>query len=606
MNKKNQNETFEKQMLFEGLKQNTLTVILCYIYIFFSSELFKTAVPSQAVLNLTDYSNSIELKKMLFIFLFLVTLLLIGILQATISPFANHLLTSALSKQILLEDKGELDENKRIVLVKKILRCPVGISIEATVFFILLNFLTTALIIFLFTGIESQLVYLNVTIPFAGFNCGIKAYNYAENICSERAKKIIAKGINKDIVYKENYWGISFPLRIVLFFIIPFVFSNIMQFTYLWMAKKSNIAQNEIIFMFCLIVILNTLLTIALSSYAQIKIRKSYSGMNKTLEKINDTGLKEIKNLKPDLSDKISYNNFLINEIIDYMKKKNEDTIETGERIFTSTKKISEISSKITQTASEKKDSAKKSIAELNISHSNLAKISEIFSSISKTSTLARENVKGSSRLLEQIMNIIDEISSSIMLTTDQIRNLSEEIDKIKIIINKIDSIAEQTKIIAYNAELEASVSKEDGEKFHIIANEVRRLTTSINESVLQTIEKLQNIQKFSDNMIISSESETQKVIDEKSFLYKIKNKFHILDLSSEITNESILKMDTTAKSMNQIFYDIELLLDKIINDFSNFEISSKKVQDESIKLTAAATYLNRKKTGLLVNENDK
>lgn len=60
--------------------------------------------------------------------------------------------------------------------------------------------------------------------------------------------------------------------------------------------------------------------------------------------------------------------------------------------------------------------------------------------------------------------------------TIEGIKNLGVKIERVWDIVSLINDIADTAKIIAFNAELEASSAGESGKNFHIVATEVRRL----------------------------------------------------------------------------------------------------------------------------------
>ena len=88
----------------------------------------------------------------------------------------------------------------------------------------------------------------------------------------------------------------------------------------------------------------------------------------------------------------------------------------------------------------------------------------------------------------------------------DGIRALGQQIDCIGDIVTIINDIADQTRIIAFNAELEAVSAGEAGKNFHIVATEIRRLANSTVNSVNDIQSYIQNIQNASKNLIQSSE----------------------------------------------------------------------------------------------------
>ena len=97
-------------------------------------------------------------------------------------------------------------------------------------------------------------------------------------------------------------------------------------------------------------------------------------------------------------------------------------------------------------------------------------------------------------------------------LTTEGIKALNKKIDGIWDIVGIINSVADQTKIIAFNAELEASSSGEAGKNFHIVATEIRRLSDTIIDSIKEIKSNIDEIQLASDRLILDSEKGTKQI----------------------------------------------------------------------------------------------
>jgi methyl-accepting chemotaxis protein len=79
----------------------------------------------------------------------------------------------------------------------------------------------------------------------------------------------------------------------------------------------------------------------------------------------------------------------------------------------------------------------------------------------------------------------------------------SKEISKVMEIIN---TIADQTKLIAFNAALEASSAGEAGKRFSVVASEIRRLADSVTDSTSEIETKIQEIQDSISRLVITSE----------------------------------------------------------------------------------------------------
>lgn len=86
---------------------------------------------------------------------------------------------------------------------------------------------------------------------------------------------------------------------------------------------------------------------------------------------------------------------------------------------------------------------------------------------------------------IQDTVHKMDDIKKSNFQTLNEIGDLAEELSSIGEIIDIISNIANQTRIIAFNAELEASSAGSAGNSFRIVAEEIRRLANSTVDSLV-------------------------------------------------------------------------------------------------------------------------
>ena len=88
----------------------------------------------------------------------------------------------------------------------------------------------------------------------------------------------------------------------------------------------------------------------------------------------------------------------------------------------------------------------------------------------------------------------------------DDIVKLGEKSQEINTVMEIINNIADQTKLIAFNAALEASSAGEAGKRFNVVAVEIRRLADNVMESTSDIAKKINEIQESINLLIMSSE----------------------------------------------------------------------------------------------------
>ncbi|MBQ3688030.1 MAG: hypothetical protein II932_09365, partial [Treponema sp.] len=164
---------------------------------------------------------------------------------------------------------------------------------------------------------------------------------------------------------------------------------------------------------------------------------------------------------------------------------------ETGEQILAETQNLAVAARQNAATGQEQSASIKEIVATMednNALAENISvKIQDVAGVAEKTSGDVAEGVSH----LEKNVSQLHEIASANQDTIDGIKVLGDRINNIWDIVTLINSVADQAKIIAFNAELEASSAGEAGKSFHIVATEIRRLADGIIDGTKEIKEKI-------------------------------------------------------------------------------------------------------------------
>lgn len=150
------------------------------------------------------------------------------------------------------------------------------------------------------------------------------------------------------------------------------------------------------------------------------------------------------------------------------------------------------------------------SVAEITSTMEELSSSSTMIADHSKSVVqVASGTLEGSRKgaeAMEQVLDRMNDISADNQSSLKEIIELgakSKEIGKIMEIIN---TVADQTKLIAFNAALEASSAGEAGKRFSVVASEIRRLADSVSASTEEISSKINEIQSSISRLVLSSE----------------------------------------------------------------------------------------------------
>jgi len=106
------------------------------------------------------------------------------------------------------------------------------------------------------------------------------------------------------------------------------------------------------------------------------------------------------------------------------------------------------------------------------------------------------------------------EISSDNQSGIQEIVELGRKSKEITKIMGIINTIANQTKLIAFNAALEAASAGESGKRFGVVATEIRRLADNVFQSTEEIEGKINEILEAVNRLVISSEKSSKGIRD--------------------------------------------------------------------------------------------
>ena len=195
-----------------------------------------------------------------------------------------------------------------------------------------------------------------------------------------------------------------------------------------------------------------------------------------------------------------------------------------------------------------------------NISESNLAIVEEITANmnevngtIGKTSdimhrlqTSSEGLVKKNDESIFQLneVNILKEnVTKDATIMSEQIKLLVEMAIKVNNIVDGVESIADQTNLLALNAAIEAARAGEAGRGFAVVADEVRKLADNTKTNLKDMRTFVNNIQQAA---IGGQESMNNTMNSTNNMNLK-------LDNISDIVKENVSMLKTTIKDVDKI-----------------------------------------------------
>lgn len=234
-------------------------------------------------------------------------------------------------------------------------------------------------------------------------------------------------------------------------------------------------------------------------------------------------------------------------------------------------------------------------------------KLVSLSNDIKSANSDATEYIKKVAETSNQSVQAVDEILTQVNETNKAVLNVQEA-------VGMIQSVAEQTKLLALNASIEAARAGESGRGFAVVATEIGKLSSQSNESAKSISDIVKDIIEQSEHSVELSSDVEKVIVSEQSHIVEAQKKFEILNNKIELSLGEIdsiyKKVDTLNSAKEQIIVSVTELsaiseenaaeteevsasVTDIANGISNINASSQKTNEFAIDLNESVSYFS-------------
>ncbi len=227
---------------------------------------------------------------------------------------------------------------------------------------------------------------------------------------------------------------------------------------------------------------------------------------------------------------------------------------------------------------------------ELSASSTQIADHSKSVVDISNTTF---ENAKRGADAMQQVKSQMEGIQLDNQGSLNDILELGSKSKEISKVMEIINAVADQTKLIAFNAALEAASAGESGKRFGVVAAEIRRLADSVTDSTSEIESKIGHIQDAISRLVINSEKGANGITAGMEATDHTAARLEDLVDAASQTSSASQQISLSTQQQKTASNQVVIALREIVTASSNTAQSINRISDISHEMSELSSELD-------------
>jgi len=226
-------------------------------------------------------------------------------------------------------------------------------------------------------------------------------------------------------------------------------------------------------------------------------------------------------------------------------------------RLVPMAKELSATNEQILQLSEEQREQSQSVSSHISQTVNSAEEVDHIVVQISESAKNSMTVLDSGQQIAHETIDGMDRLAKDLSYANDAVAMLKSDSEKIESIIDVINSISEQTNLLALNAAIEAARAGEAGRGFAVVADEVRNLASRTKESTLEVQSMIQSIQQKTHSVTTAMDKGVNSTSNNIDLVNKTAGAIKEVGLLMTEINEKAGKIKEATRMQNSNFQSV-------------------------------------------------
>lgn len=311
----------------------------------------------------------------------------------------------------------------------------------------------------------------------------------------------------------------------------------------------------------------------------------------KTLEKINDSKLRELDQEKEHVSELLDKVMRISGQMSGGILDMAGQMKELGEAVSETRNAMQEVSAGTNETA----ESIQNQLGKTEEIQNHIGEMSDVMSAITQSMIAAKDSVRLGRENLNTLTKQMESSEHAGTQAVEDMKELEEYTANMQTIIDMITNVASQTSLLALNASIEAARAGEAGKGFAVVATEISNLanqtqgaTVDITDVIRSVSEKLKIAANAVEELMDSNRKQSESAVQAAESFEKIA-------VGTDQVDEQSRRLDSSVKQLaeaNRVIVESIQTISAIMEEVSAHSQETFRVSENNTNIVSAVDRL--------------